>query len=71
MLSVPSSLNSSATLLRRPTSVDATTTTVTMPMTMPMMASAERMGCERSDSTASVTASWSAERTWGAFIIRP
>ena len=40
MLSVPSSRNSCATLLRRPTSTEATSTTVTMPMTTPPMASA-------------------------------
>ena len=38
MFSVPSSRNSSATWLRRLASTDATSTTVTMPMTMPTLA---------------------------------
>src|SRR5918993_4380812 len=57
MLSVPNSRKSKATLLRRPTSVDDTSTTVTIPMTTPTMASAERAGWERMDWIASVAAS--------------
>jgi hypothetical protein len=57
MLSVPSSRNSSATLLRRPTSVDDTSTTVTIPITTPTIASAERAGWDRIDSIARLVAS--------------
>ena len=51
-LSVPSSRKSSATWLRRFASTVATRTTVTIPITMPMMASTDRDGLERTDSTA-------------------
>ncbi len=47
-------------LLRRPTRVDATTTTVTMPITTPRIASAERAGCARTEASARRAASRSA-----------
>ena len=55
--SVPSSRNNPAMPLRTPTSTVATSTTVTMPITTPAMASAERSVWLRSESIASMPAS--------------
>ena len=52
MFSVPSSRNNSATWLRKFTSTDATTTTVTMPITTPRIASSERAGWARNAANA-------------------
>jgi hypothetical protein len=48
--------------LRTPASTDATTTTVTMPMTIPMIARVDRAGCVRRESTARLADSAAAVR---------
>ena len=56
-LSVPRSRKSSATWFRTLASTEATRTTVTMPMTIPAIASADRARSVRSESIASAAGS--------------